>query len=238
MNWKKRASCRIGMYQGSKAIHPILSLFFSLLLFVSGLLFVKEGWFHFYVLTFVVLLLLFRFEKTMLRLIPFILIFGGIMGGLTMINGSRQDALYAFYRVLALGLAGTLSISIRPIHLVRSMNQMRIPRWISLAVLIVIRFIEIFREEIRCIRQAIRLRHIRFAETPILWGRAFFIPLVVRVLSISEGLAVSLETRGFSTDNKGTSYEVIRFRKRDLAFTCLFTGGLMVFIYLFFGGLR
>jgi energy-coupling factor transport system permease protein len=226
------------MYQDSKAIHPIMSLIFSLLLFVTGLLFVKEGWFHFYVLTFIVLLLLFRFEKTMLRLIPFIIIFGSVMGGLTMVNGSRQDALYAFYRVLALGLAGTLSISIRPIRLVRSMNQLRIPRWISLAVLIVIRFIEIFREEIRCIRQAIRLRNIRLTESPVLWGRAFFIPLVIRVLSISEGLAISLETRGFSTNNEGTSYEVIRFRKRDLAFSCLFTGGLAVFICLFFGGFR
>ena len=226
------------MYQDSKAIHPLLSLIFSILLFVTGLLFVKETWFHFYALTFIVLLLLFRFDKAMIRLIPFIIVFGGVMGGLTMIDGSWQDTLYAFYRVLTLGLAGTLSISIKPIHLVRSMNQLRIPRWISLAVLIVIRFIEIFREEIRCIRQAIRLRNIRLMETPVLWGRAFFIPLVIRVLSISEGLAVSLETRGFSTDIEGTSYELILFRKRDLAFSCLFLGSLIVFVYLFFGGHR
>jgi energy-coupling factor transport system permease protein len=218
------------MCKETRDIHPILSLVFSLLLFVMGLLFVKSTWFWMYVVTFSVLFLLFRFEKLMLKLIPFVLVFGLVMGSLTLINGSMQDALYAIYRVLALGLAGVLSMSIRPINLVRALNQLRVPRWISLGLLIVIRFIQIFREEIKRILQAIALRGIRFASTPALWSRAFFIPLTVRMLSISEGLATSLETRGFSTDSAGSSFVVICFKSRDLAFSILFLTCLTVFL--------
>ncbi len=224
------------MCKKTRDIHPILSLVCSLLLFVSGLLFVKESWFWAYVVTFLILFLLFRYESQIVNLGPFILIFGIIMGGLTLINGSRHDALYALYRVLALGLAGVLSMSIKPINLVRSLNQLSVPRWVSLGLLIVIRFMQIFREEIRRIRQAIQLRGIRFAATPGLWSRAFFIPLTVRMLSISEGLATSLETRGFSTDSEGSSFEKICFKRRDLIFSLLFLTCLTCYGYLFLRG--
>lgn len=217
-------------------IHPILSLIFSLLLFVAGLLFVKRTWFWAYIIVFMLLLLLFRFEKTIIRTAPFILTFGVLMAGLTAINGDPPDVLYAFYRVLALGLAAVLSTSVKPVSLVRSFNQMKLPRWISLGLLIVIRFVQIFCEEIRQIRQTIRLRGICFTETPILWGRAFFIPLMIRVLSISENLAISLETRAFSKDLAGSSFEIISFKKRDGAFSFLFSACLIFFIYLYLGG--
>ncbi len=226
------------MNNPKKNIHPILSLIFSLVLFVTGLLFVKKPWFWVYLASFLVLLLLFRFGKTMLRLIPFVLVFGALMAGLTAINGKPSDVLYAFYRVLALALAAVLSISVKPIRLVRAFNQLKVPRWISLGLLIVIRFMQIFYEEIQQIRQAIILRGIRFVQTPLLWSRAFFIPLIVRVLSISEGLAISLETRAFSTELEGTSYETIAFEKRDRLFAALFSACLVSFIYLSIGGLK
>ncbi len=226
------------MNKPEKNIHPILSLVFSVMLFVTGLLFVKKPWFVIYVATFLVLLLLFHFGRTMLRTIPFVLIFGALTTGLTAINGKPSDVLYAFYRVLALALAASLSISVKPIRLVRAFNQLKVPRWISLGLLIVIRFMQIFYEEIQQIRQAIVLRGIRFSETPLLWNRAFFIPLIVRVLSISEGLAISLETRAFSTELEGTSYETIAFKKKDWLFAALFFACLLPFIYLSLGGLK
>lgn len=224
------------MNKSEKNIHPILSLIFSVMLFVTGLLFVKKSWFVIYLTAFLILLLLFRFGKTMLRAIHFVLVFGALTAGLTAINGKPTDVLYAFYRVLALALAAVLSISVKPIRLVRAFNQLKVPRWISLGLLIVIRFMQIFYEEVQQIRQAIVLRGIRFVQTPLLWSRAFFIPLIVRVLSISEGLAISLETRAFSTKLEGTSYETIAFEKRDWLFAALFSACLLPFIYLSLGG--
>ncbi|NMA93834.1 MAG: hypothetical protein GX975_04135 [Clostridiales bacterium] len=226
------------MNKPEKNIHPILSLVFSVMLFATGLLFVKKPWFVIYLAAFLILLLLFRFERTMLRTIPFVLIFGALTAGLTAVNGTPSDILYAFYRVLALALAAVLSISIKPIRLVRAFNQLKVPRWISLGLLIVIRFMQIFYEEIQQIRQAIVLRGIRFSETPLLWARAFFIPLIVRVLSISEGLAISLETRAFSTELEGSSYETIDFKKKDRLFAALFLACLLPFIYLSLGDLK
>lgn len=224
------------MHRTGKNLHPIMLLVFSMLLFVSGLLFVKEKWFLIYILTFLIILSFFRFGGTILKMMPLILIFGFLMALLTIISGSRQDVLYSFYRVLALMPAITLSMSIKPVHLVRSFNQIKVPRWISLGFLIVIRFVQIFIDEIRQIRQAIILRGIRFTETPVLWGRAFFIPLIIRVLSISENLAVSLETRAFSTEVEGTAYETITFEKRNYIFGILSSVCLAVYIYLFIGG--
>lgn len=224
------------MYQAEKRYHPLLLLTFSLLLFVAGLLFVKEKWFYLYILTFLIIFSLFGFIKIIARTTPFVLMFGALMALLTTINGDRLDVLYAFYRVLAFGLAAVLSMSIKPIHLVRSFNQLKIPRWISLGLLIVIRFVQIFREEIRLIRQAIILRGIRFWETPALWCRAFIIPLIIRVLSISEGLAISLETRAFSTDIEGSSYEIICFKIRDVIFAVLFLLCLLFYFSRFIGG--
>ncbi|HHW94668.1 MAG TPA: energy-coupling factor transporter transmembrane protein EcfT [Mogibacterium sp.] len=224
------------MHRTEKNLHPILSLVFSLFLFVSGLLFVKEKWFLIYILTFLIILLIFRFGGTILKIMPLILIFGSLMALITTINGSRWDVLYSFYRVFALVPAITLSMSIKPVHLVRSFNQIKVPHWISLGFLIVIRFVRIFLDEIRQIRQAIILRGIRFTETPVLWGRAFFIPLIIRVLSISENLAVSLETRAFSTEVEGTAYETITFEKRNYIFAIMSSTCLAVYIYLFIGG--
>ena len=51
------------MYKESYSIHPVLSLICSLLLFITGLLFVKEIWFCNYLITFLILLLIFRFEN-------------------------------------------------------------------------------------------------------------------------------------------------------------------------------
>mgnify|MGYP000920420800 CR=1 FL=1 len=226
------------MNNPKKNIHPILSLLFSLILFVTSLLFVKKPWFWIYLVSFFLLFLLFRFGRTMLRLIPFVLILGALTAGLTAVNGKPSDILYAFYRVLAIALAGVLSISVKPIKLVRAFNQLKVPRWLTLGLLIVIRFMQIFYEEIQQIKQAIVVRGIRFTETPLLWARAFFIPLIVRVLNISEGLAISLETRAFSTESEGTSYEIISFEKRDWLFTALFSACLLPFIYLSLGGLK
>jgi energy-coupling factor transport system permease protein len=225
------------MYKESYSIHPVLSLICSLLLFITGLLFVKEIWFCNYLITFLILLLIFRFEKTILKVIPFVIIFGTVMPAMTLINGSLSEALYSFYRVLVLVMAGILSLSIKPIHLVRALNQLHIPRWINLGLLIVIRFMQIFREEMKQIRQAIILRGIHFFETPLLWGRAFLIPLTIRMLSISEGLAISLETRGFSTDSTGSSYEMVCFRKRDSVFLCLFLTFLSLYTFMFIRGI-
>ena len=61
------------MCKESYAIHPILSLIYSLLLFVVGLLFVKQIWFWLFFVTFLILFLLFRFEK-IIKDNPFILI--------------------------------------------------------------------------------------------------------------------------------------------------------------------
>ena len=96
---------------------------------------------------------------------------------MTLINGSLSEALYSFLSVLVLVMAGILSLSIKPIHLVRALNQLHIPRWINLGLLIVIRFMQIFREEMKQIRQAIILRGIHFLKHRCYGEELFLIPL-------------------------------------------------------------
>lgn len=73
--------------------------------------------------------------------------------------------------------------------------------------------------EIRRIRQAMRLRGVNSAwYDPRVVYRAFVIPLMMRLLSISDLLALSLETRAFSMDGGVTSYRTLTVRRRDSAY--------------------
>lgn len=214
-------------------LHPGLALIVGTLVFFLGLMFVKSSWMPAFVLFLTILYLSAGFGKVMLRTACVILPLGLIMYLLTRINGTQRDAYYSFLRCVMLGFAATTTVALEPVRLVRWLNQRAVPRWITVGLLITVRFFTVMRFEIAQIRRAIRLRGIRFWGSPVLYARAFVLPLMIRVLSISELLAVSLETRGFQMDGDCTIFEPVRVRRKDLVFGFLFLAGLFVFTILF-----
>ena len=87
-------------------------------------------------------------------------------------------------------------------------------------MLVTLRFIPILVTEIRRIWEAMRVRgaNVKWYRPDCLY-RAFFIPLVMRIIGISDTLSLSLETRAFALDNSpATVYGKVELRARDIIF--------------------
>lgn len=203
-------------------IHPMLSIAGSIAILFSFLWVIKEPMFPLYFLSLLLLYVAFGYMRVMLRVFLIFIPLALIVGGITKINASWMAALWASERMMVLAMASVLTISMRPIDLVRSMNQCRAPRWITLGLLIAIRFLGVMAEEYRRIKRAMKLRGVDSSwYRPTVWYRAALVPFMMRVLTISDTMALSLETRSFSLQEESTAYRVIEFRKRDGCFIFL-----------------
>lgn len=149
------------------------------------------------------------------------LAFGLVIGGLAFITNRNFDAFWqTVVRALLLGICAVPMITIPPADLTRCMNQLHCPRIITLGMLVTLRFIPILVTEIRRIWEAMRVRgaNVKWYRPDCLY-RAFFIPLVMRIIGISDTLSLSLETRAFALDNSpATVYGKVELRARDIIF--------------------
>lgn len=217
------------MIKAEKPVHPFISLIVSVLLSSLGLTLVKERFFPIFLSSVGIVYLLFGYGKVMVRSIAFLFPLILINGLIAYFSSGVQTSVQTAYRFLILGLAAVPTISIEPISLVRASRQIGVPSWVGMGLLIVFRFFPIILEEMKKIHQAIKIRGIRFFKEPSLFTRSFFIPLLLRINSISENLAKSMETRAYSREGQASLYKTVDFGFRDFAF-----GFLLVFIIIYF----
>lgn len=119
-------------------------------------------------------------------------------------------------------------VSMPPSALVRCLTQLKFPRLLNLGILITLTFIPILQREINQIRNAMKTRGATSLWRPQVFYRAILIPLIVRLVNISETLTLSVETRGFICNNiKPSVYKAIKIKTRDIIFAVLF---LMIFV--------
>ena len=152
-----------------------------------------------------------------LAVLRFLLPIGLIVGGLTwLVGGSPVGGAIVVSRFLLFGLTTVLAATIDPSDLARALNQARCPRTICLGFLITVRFIPVLKSEIQRIAEAIRVRGLKLSIRQ--WGRSYrliLLPLVVRLVNISDTLSLSLETRGFSAAEAPTAWRRVRSGRRD-----------------------
>ena len=88
------------------------------------------------------------------------------------------------------------------------------------------------RGEIKRIREAVKTRGAGSVYNPKVWYRAFLIPLVMRLVKISDTLSLSVETRGFSLGKEKYSvYKNEIFSWTDLLFIAgLTVGGVLAVV--------
>ncbi len=216
-------------------IYPLFSLIISTLFFIVGLFFVKEPWFVFYMLAIVLVLIGFGFYKSLFKVSLLIIPFSVLVYLLALLGTSHINALQNSYRALLLGLASVISLSIEPVDLVRNLNALKVPRLLSLGLLISLRFIGVIAEEMKRIRIAMQTRGVNnnYLNPKVLY-RAFFIPLIMRVISISDILAVSLDTRGFKSDAKHSNFKEVTINFKSILFFIVSISILAFALYLHF----
>ncbi len=120
-------------------------------------------------------------------------------------NRDVENAISIGIRFIALGVAIIPGMSIRPIDLTRNLNQFKVPRGITLGMLIALNFTPLLSAEIKQIREAMKTRGAGNVLNFKIFYRAFLIPLIMRLVNISDTLSLSVETRGFVLDNSDVS---------------------------------
>lgn len=204
-----------------KPLYPLIAFVSSLCMLVCGMLFSKSLWAFAFADVLFVLYCCFGLFRGAWKISAAMLAFGLVIGGLAFITNRNFDAFWqTVVRALLLGICAVPMITIPPADLTRCMNQLHCPRIITLGMLVTLRFIPILVTEIRRIWEAMRVRgaNVKWYRPDCLY-RAFFIPLVMRIIGISDTLSLSLETRAFALDNSpATVYGRVELRARDIIF--------------------
>ena len=80
----------------------------------------------------------------------------------------------------------------------RALSQVHTPRAVTLGMLIAMSFVPMLRGEIARVREAMKTRGAGSLWNLKIFYRAFLVPFAMRLVNISDTLALSVETRGFA----------------------------------------
>lgn len=204
----------------SRRLHPLLAFGCALPIFLAGLPTVGTQLAWFYVPVVALLYTAFGYGRAWLKItlmsVP-VLAFAALI---TLIAASPERALLHWCRAFFLLQGTILTMTVEPVDLLRALQQLRFPRLLCIGLLITLRFFSVLAAEIRRIHLALRSRGVgSLAKRPSLLLRAYMMPLMIRLFSLSDLLALSLETRGFHPEGQSSFYEVIRWRSRDTLFS-------------------
>lgn len=198
-------------------LHPLVGLGLAAACFSFGMAIGPVARMTAYIVGLTGLVLALGYWRPLISILKFALPAGLAMGLVTwLVTGSAWDILSVVDRFLLFGLTACLTAAINPSDLARALNQARCPRTVSLGFLITVRFIPVLKSEIERILEAVRVRGLRLSRRN--WRQALrmvLLPLVVRLVDISDTLALSLETRGFSASGRPSVYRRPRLSWRD-----------------------
>ena len=180
--------------------YPLIAIVAALFVIVFGLVVARNENLCWYLLGVLVWLCLFGCFKGVLKMLPAFIVFGGAFAGIAYASagGDLQAALSMLNRFGALFLGVALSMSIAAVRMTRSLSQVHTPRAITLGMLISMSFVPMLKGEIGRVREAMKTRGAGSVLNPKILYRAFLVPFVMRLVNISDTLALSVETRGFA----------------------------------------
>lgn len=119
-----------------------------------------------------------------------------------------------------------LAFASRVQNLLNALQSLRLPFCLSLPATVMIRFIPTFAQDIRQVRDTMKLRGFRLSPQncllrPVLVFRFLFIPLLFRSLRSSEELGIAAEFKGMRADmarKRSRPYRAARWTRRDTLF--------------------
>ncbi|MFI3325854.1 MAG: energy-coupling factor transporter transmembrane component T [Clostridia bacterium] len=220
-------------FNSKNPIYPVLSLLVAVLTLTVGLIFVEKSNILYFYIGIYILHFIFGNHKACLAVVPFAVLLGSFFGFVTYIVAHDiSSTTHAVYRSFAVCLAIISGLSTPVTDFVKNLRQLKMPKAITLGFMITLNFIPLFKKEMKQIHDAMKTRGAVSVLNPKVLYRAFLIPLIIRIVNISETLSLSVETRGFTLDKSETTvYNPIKFKLRDLVFIISFTIiGIGVFV--------
>ncbi len=211
-------------FNAKTPLYPVLGFLSAVLTLAIGLIGVERPTILYFYIGIYILHMLFGNWRACLAIIPFVLLMGSFFGFVTYIVAHDvASTTHAIYRSFAVCLAVIPGLSIPTTYFVKNLRQLNIPKAVTLGMLITLNFIPLFRKEMGHIYDAMKTRGVVSVWNPKVLYRAFLIPLIIRIINISETLSLSVETRGFTLEKSTTTvYQPIAFGMRDGLFIAFF----------------
>lgn len=222
-------------FHWKKNIYPIIAVLTSIAIIVFGLIFCKTVACSCFLIGLFAWLVLFGCGRACLKAIPMFVVVGSLFTWIAYESSGNDvvSALGMANRFGAIFLALAPGMSIEPVAMMRSLSTIKTPRAVTLGMLIVSSFMPVLKAEIGRVREAMKTRGAGSILNPKIFYRAFLIPLVTRLVDISDTLALSIETRGFTLGNaKYTVYKKEPISISDVAFVFGLIAGMVLVVIL------
>ena len=212
----------------NKKLYPIVAILAGLFIIVFGLIMARNLLPCSVFLGAAFLwLFLFGCQRSCLHVLPLFIVVAGIFfGGYYAATGTVNSGWAMANRLGAVFLAVVPGMATSPVRMTRSLSQVHIPRSITLGMLIAMSFVPMLKGEIKRVREAMKTRGAGGALNPKIFYRAFLVPLVMRLVNISDTLALSVETRGFALGKvRYTIYKKESLALSDVVFILVLLAG-------------
>ena len=186
-------------FRWNKNINPLISILSGLFIIIFGLVTAKTLVCSYFLLTTFILLMFFGCFKQCIKILPMFIVVGSIFFGIAYASTRTFALSYSMTnRIGALFLAMVPGMATSPVKMTRSLSVIHAPRSITLGMLIAMSFVPLLSTEIKRVREAMKTRGAGSVLNPKIFYRALLLPFVMRLINISDTLALSVETRGFT----------------------------------------
>lgn len=185
-----------------KNFYPLFAVLSALLIMAFGLVSARSISGSYFLIGAFAWLIIFGCYKQCLKVLPMFIVFGGVFALVAYFTSDKNpvSALAMANRFGTVFLAIVPGMSIQAVAMTRNLSALHTPRGITLGMLIVMSFIPVLTTEIKRVREAMKTRGAGSLLNPKIFYRALLIPLVTRLVDISDTLALSIETRGFTLE--------------------------------------
>jgi energy-coupling factor transport system permease protein len=216
-------------------LNPLVALVAAIGIIVFGLVMARTVECSYFLLAVYVWLFAFGCYRACVKTLPAFIVVGGAFGVIAYFAyGSDISAAIAMVnRFAAIFLAGIIGCSVEAVSITRSLSQLHTPRSITLGMLIATSFVPVLKLEIKRVREAMKTRGAGSVFNPKVFYRAFLVPLVMRLVGISDTLSLSVETRGFTLDKANyTVYKREMVALSDMVFLLALVAGAVLVVVL------
>ena len=222
-------------FRNKRNLYPLIAIASALIIMVFGLVMARTVVCSYFLLGALVWVILFGCYKQALKALPLFIVFGGEFALIAYFSSGKNfdSALAMANRFGAVFLALVPGMSIQAVAMTRNLSQLHTPRAITLGMLITMSFVPVLRAEIKRVREAMKTRGAGSILNPKIFYRAFLIPLVTRLVDISDTLSVSIETRGFTLGkSKYTVYKKEAINYMDVLYILGLIAGIVLAVVL------
>ena len=211
----------MSFFKWNYKLNPLVGLLGSMFVMIFGLVMAKTYAASYYFIGVFCWLCIFGCAAAAIKVLPVFLVTGGIFFGVAYASaGGNIDIGFSMVnRFAAIFLAIIPGLATEPVRMTRSLAQIKVPRGLTLGMLIAMSFGPTLRQEIKRVREAMKTRGAGSVLNPKIFYRAFLVPFIMRLVNISDMLALSVETRGFTLGKcKYTIYHKETFVVSDLIY--------------------